>query len=104
MDLFPYLSGSLQKSLVNYYESQKTNPNVKPPQKYDLYAASNHYGGLNGGHYTAIARNMARKAWYNYDDSRVTEVCSLGDTATENQSIKTRAAYSLFYVSWAPPS
>ena len=24
---------------------------------YDLYAISNHYGGLGGGHYTAFAKN-----------------------------------------------
>jgi len=24
---------------------------------YDLYAVSNHYGSLNGGHYTAMCKN-----------------------------------------------
>jgi ubiquitin C-terminal hydrolase len=29
---------------------------------YDLYAISNHYGGLGGGHYTAYAKNSSK--WY----------------------------------------
>lgn len=27
---------------------------TQPPLIYDLYAISNHYGSLNGGHYTAF--------------------------------------------------
>jgi len=27
---------------------------------YDLYAVSNHFGGLGGGHYTAYAKNWVR--------------------------------------------
>ena len=27
------------------------------PVYYDLYAISNHYGSLNGGHYTATCKN-----------------------------------------------
>ena len=39
---------------------------------YDLYAVSNHSGGLNGGHYTAYAQNPINKKWYEFDDSHVT--------------------------------
>lgn len=31
---------------------------------YDLFAVSNHYGGLGGGHYTAFARNPILEEWY----------------------------------------
>ncbi|TPX38262.1 hypothetical protein SmJEL517_g00050 [Synchytrium microbalum] len=41
---------------------------------YNLYAVSNHFGGLNGGHYTGIVRNGYRKEWYNFDDARVGRV------------------------------
>jgi ubiquitin C-terminal hydrolase len=39
--------------------------------EYELYAISNHYGGLNGGHYTAFVRNIYRQTWYHFDDSRI---------------------------------
>ncbi len=44
-----------------------SNPKSKPV--YELYAVSNHYGGLGGGHYTAFAKNDGQ--WYEFDDSRV---------------------------------
>jgi ubiquitin carboxyl-terminal hydrolase 4/11/15 len=31
---------------------------------YDLFAVSNHYGGLGGGHYTAFAKNPINNEWY----------------------------------------
>lgn len=34
---------------------------------YDLFAVDNHYGGLGGGHYTAIARNFMDGNWYDYN-------------------------------------
>ena len=36
---------------------------------YDLYAVSNHYGTMNGGHYTAMCQNPVNKLWYEFDDS-----------------------------------
>lgn len=41
---------------------------------YDLYAVSNHYGGLSGGHYTAYAKNFKDLNWYQYDDSWVRKI------------------------------
>lgn len=100
LDLFPYLTPALRQELVHFYDQQKQNAGVRPAQKYDLYAVSNHMGSLNGGHYTAMVRQQARKAWFNYDDSRVSELCSINDVDAVNRAVKTRAAYSLFYVSW----
>ncbi|KAL6006522.1 ubiquitin-specific protease ubp10, partial [Asimina triloba] len=56
---------------------------------YELYAVSNHYGGLGGGHYSAYAKLTHENRWYHFDDSNVSAV---GD-----ESIKTSAAYVLFY-------
>ncbi|XP_054823916.1 ubiquitin carboxyl-terminal hydrolase 10-like isoform X2 [Prosopis cineraria] len=56
---------------------------------YDLYAISNHYGGLGGGHYTAYAKLIDENRWYHFDDSQVTLV--------DEAEIKSSAAYVLFY-------
>ncbi|KAJ6752357.1 hypothetical protein OIU85_002758 [Salix viminalis] len=56
---------------------------------YELFAISNHYGGLGGGHYTAFAKLIDENRWYNFDDSRVSPV--------NEADIKTSAAYVLFY-------
>merc|ERR1712130_671889 len=57
---------------------------------YDLFAVSNHFGNLGGGHYTAYAKNINDKKWYNLDDSSVSEL----DSASR---AKTESAYVLFY-------
>lgn len=59
------------------------------PVYYDLYAVSNHYGSLNGGHYTATCKNTIEDKWYYFDDSRVTP-------ASHSQIVST-AGYLLFY-------
>ncbi|XP_068635943.1 ubiquitin carboxyl-terminal hydrolase 9-like [Aristolochia californica] len=56
---------------------------------YELYAVSNHYGGLGGGHYTAYAKLLKENKWYHFDDSYV--------SAVSEDSVKTSAAYVLFY-------
>lgn len=56
---------------------------------YDLYAVSEHSGGLGGGHYTAVARNFSNNKWYQFNDSSVYEVAS--------EQCKTNKAYVLFY-------
>ncbi|KYQ93108.1 peptidase C19 family protein [Tieghemostelium lacteum] len=62
----------------------------QPSPVYDLYAVSNHFGSLGGGHYTAFALNELENTWYRFDDSSVSE--------TQNpNSIVSDAAYVLFY-------
>ncbi|KAI4310628.1 hypothetical protein MLD38_035592 [Melastoma candidum] len=56
--------------------------------RYVLYAISNHYGGLGGGHYTAFLR-LAGDRWYEFDDERVNPIST--------ESLKTSSAYVLFY-------
>ncbi len=62
---------------------------VSTPPVYELYAVSNHYGSLGGGHYTAYAKNHRESKWYKFDDSSVSSV--------QAESVKTSAAYVLFY-------
>jgi hypothetical protein len=56
---------------------------------YDLYAISNHFGGLGGGHYTAYAKNPISGKWFNFDDSSVSPV--------NDVEVLSRAAYVLYY-------
>ncbi|XP_039070266.1 ubiquitin carboxyl-terminal hydrolase 8-like isoform X2 [Hibiscus syriacus] len=56
--------------------------------RYQLYAISNHYGGMGGGHYTAFV-DLGHGRWYEFDDDRVFPV--------SEDRIKTSAAYVLFY-------
>ncbi len=54
---------------------------------YDLFAVSNHYGGLQGGHYTATCYNPVAKEWVECDDESVTGTSRIVDPA----------GYVLFY-------
>ncbi len=56
---------------------------------YDLFAVSNHYGGLGGGHYTAYCRMPDNGRWYCFDDSHVSEIST--------ETVLSSAAYVLFY-------
>jgi len=55
---------------------------------YSLYAVSNHYGSLGGGHYTAFCKNDSSKEWFIFDDSNVRNL---------KGTIVNPAAYVLFY-------
>ncbi|KAI9792202.1 MAG: CSN-associated deubiquitinating enzyme Ubp12 [Peltula sp. TS41687] len=56
---------------------------------YDLIAVDNHYGGLGGGHYTAMAKSFIDGNWYDYNDTMATK-------RTPQEAV-TSAAYLLFY-------
>ena len=74
--------------MTNYISRDRGNTGGKKIQ-YDLYAVSNHFGSLGGGHYTAYAKNCIYKKWFHFDDS---------DVMRANQSeVVTKAAYVLFY-------
>lgn len=56
---------------------------------YNLLAVVNHYGHLEGGHYTAFCK-LFNQHWYKFDDSNVSEI--------RDSNICGQAAYLLFYV------
>jgi ubiquitin carboxyl-terminal hydrolase 4/11/15 len=58
--------------------------------KYDLYAISNHFGNLGGGHYTAYCKSRNDDTWFEFDDQRVS-------TVQDTSSLVSSAAYVLFY-------
>jgi len=61
------------------------------PVLYDLYGVSNHFGSLNGGHYTAYVKNFSNDNWYNMNDS------SCSQMSGSKSELITSAAYLLFY-------
>eukprot|EP01106_Pelomyxa_sp_JSP_P004982 TRINITY_DN1795_c0_g1_i2.p1 TRINITY_DN1795_c0_g1~~TRINITY_DN1795_c0_g1_i2.p1 ORF type:complete len:287 (+),score=89.62 TRINITY_DN1795_c0_g1_i2:96-863(+) len=72
-------------------------PHITGPSPiYELYAISNHHGGLGGGHYTAYCRNKDDNKWYHFDDSS----CAVAHA----DSIKGPAAYLLLYRRKSPPA
>ena len=60
-----------------------------PAPIYDLFAVSNHSGGLGGGHYTAYGKNPKTGKWYMFNDSSTHEVAE--------DTVVTKQAYVLFY-------
>ena len=72
--------------MSNFVISQKQRDSE--PLIYDLFGVSNHYGQLQGGHYTAYAKNQGD--WYRFNDDEVEDI--------ENDGcIVSNAAYNLFY-------
>ncbi|XP_078097239.1 ubiquitin carboxyl-terminal hydrolase 8 isoform X2 [Mustelus asterias] len=72
--------------LTNYIIGPRNN--VK---RYNLFAVSNHYGGLDGGHYTAYCKNAVKQRWFKFDDQDVSEISA--------SSVRSSATYILFYSS-----
>ncbi|RWW23421.1 hypothetical protein GW17_00012331 [Ensete ventricosum] len=73
LDLSTYIAGMPEQASNNYR----------------LYAVSNHYGNMGGGHYTAYVYDERENRWYDFDDRSVSPIAE--------ESIKTSAAYVLFY-------
>lgn len=59
---------------------------------YDLFGVVNHFGSLNGGHYTATCKNSIDGKWYYFNDSSVS-----GGGSDSSTRIMADAAYVLFY-------
>ncbi|XP_052750897.1 ubiquitin carboxyl-terminal hydrolase 8 isoform X2 [Galleria mellonella] len=82
--------------------------NCSNKNMYDLYAVSNHYGSMEGGHYTAACRNTVTSKnvacnkhngygkWHKFDDHLVTVISSA--------EVRSSAAYILFYACHDPAS
>ncbi|KAJ4955135.1 hypothetical protein NE237_011918 [Protea cynaroides] len=69
--------------LSKYIKTKGDGPQL---HVYELYAISNHYGGLGGGHYSAYAKLIDEDRWYHFDDSHVSPV--------NEDEIRTSAAYN----------
>ncbi|XVF41010.1 hypothetical protein PTKIN_Ptkin01aG0246200 [Pterospermum kingtungense] len=71
--------------LSNYVADKRSSR----PQLYELYALTNHYGGMGSGHYTAHIKLLDENRWYNFDDSHISPI--------NEEDVKSAAAYVLFY-------
>ncbi|XP_035723560.1 ubiquitin carboxyl-terminal hydrolase 8-like [Vespa mandarinia] len=87
---FPLKEFNLKPYLIIDHDAPMNNARFCT---YNLYAMSNHYGTMEGGHYTAFCKNSVQNKWYKYDDQTVTEV-SPSQVKSQNNS-----AYLLFYTS-----
>ncbi|XP_010917945.1 ubiquitin carboxyl-terminal hydrolase 8 isoform X2 [Elaeis guineensis] len=65
------------------------NRSPQPSDHYALYAVSNHYGNMGGGHYTAYVYHEGEEMWYDFDDRHVLPV--------SEDNVRSSAAYVLFY-------
>ena len=74
---------------------------------FNLYAVSNHFGNLEGGHYTAYASSDVLKRWYKFDDQVRQRglwpalkliLCTMQDVSVMDPAdVVTPAGYILFY-------
>ena len=91
---FPIKGLKLKDYVINLdrmedYSNENKKNNMSADLLYDLYAVSNHSGGLGGGHYYAYAKNPYKNKWFCFNDSSVREM-------SENEVV-TSGAYCLFY-------
>ena len=77
---FPLENLNLEKYVKGYNAKQYV---------YDLYAVCNHYGGVQGGHYTAFVKH-ATGIWLHFNDTTVSKI-------TDISQIVSPSAYCLFY-------
>ena len=76
---FPLVNFNLRKYINGYVSDEST---------YNLYAVANHFGNINGGHYTAFIK--INQHWIHFDDKHTMVI-------PEN-SIVSANAYCLFYI------
>jgi len=91
---FPIKGLKLTNYVINHNRIEDYNEEILEDEKsgnllYDLYAVSNHSGGLGGGHYYAYGKNAIKNRWFCFNDSSVREM-------SENEVV-TSGAYCLFY-------
>ena len=76
---FPLVNLNLNKYVDGYINNEFT---------YNLYAIANHFGNVDGGHYTALIK--INNNWIHFDDKHTNII--------DEKNIITKFAYCLFYV------
>ena len=70
---------------------------------YDLFAVLVHSGSANGGHYFAYIKDYRSGKWYEFNDSRVTEIGEEGVTFEAGGRRKTVPADHVFLATGMKP-
>lgn len=70
-------------NLTQYIDSGESH------HSYDLYGICNHYGDINGGHYTSMVQNR-KKEWFHFNDNLIEKI-------TDPSNLVSQYAYCLFY-------
>jgi hypothetical protein len=96
---FAFISNRYREKLTDFVDYPIQNLSMdeyllpNSPQRggvsYELFAVSNHMGGLGGGHYTAYAK--PNDDFYLFDD----QVCTKVD---DEERVKTKNSYILYYI------
>lgn len=78
----------------------KLDPAISPPFNYDAYAVIRHHGQtLGSGHYTTATKDMVKRRWRVYNDTRLMDVDPEGNP---RQRLQDADAYIVFYQRVAP--
>ena len=84
LDMSPFMS-SANPAAADASSSSSSSSSASPQSvvlgvasasaaRYDLFALTNHMGGLHGGHYTAHCKNVNTGEWHCFNDSHVSRV------------------------------
>jgi len=83
-----YVSFDLNNLDLGRFATANSRHNNRYSQ-FNLYSVSNHYGTMEGGHYTAYCKSDILGSWYKYDDQVVTPM--------DSKDVTSSASYLLFY-------
>ena len=88
---FSEYEGQLMKNdiAVEYPSKLKLSVFSSLNYQYKLIGCVYHHGTLDGGHYTSAALDQYKNKWFNFNDSRVTQI--------NEQNVHKKSAYILFY-------
>ncbi|CAO3696223.1 unnamed protein product [Rhizopus stolonifer] len=67
---YPTRGFDLHGYVSKFIPPKQSSAQDRASSTYDLYAVSNHYGSLSGGHYTAYVKDGHRDVWHYFDDSK----------------------------------
>jgi hypothetical protein len=90
---YPLLNLDLSAYVNNADVEEGNNPHTS----YNLFAVSNHMGGLSGGHYTAYVKKEDADQQANNGDSQWFEINDSSSSAVNSSKVCSRSGYLLFY-------